>query len=777
MPGSTAYTNIGTVRLLGEDADNDPSSYCGPPPSDCDITIEKTCLIPQPPVWTGVGSCQKPVSYVSVIWNGPDGVDMVVRGTGETHTNIQNGDAVTFGVAGLGNDVYVDLTGSVVGTSTFHVSCSDDGMNGPEDCGLPEGDGKAQSGYINDWLFAGMSGITCEMPAPPAFPSETTACTFAPETQAQTCDDIKDLTALTMVWNGPSGVNVSTPLNEAFSNVQNGDAITFLANKDVMGNDFVITLSGSVNGQSQFHLSCSDDDMNGAEDCGLPQGDGKKDDVGLINEWLLGGMTGENGVISCPGIPGGGDSTDVVYGIRVTNLNGEPVNAHIVDAKLGIDIMETIPAGSIYETVTDPVNVLPDSNGVFENTVEVTANTLSGATCQASDSVLVKRIEPVIPVSCSDIKDITAVSLIWDGAETVDIVMESGETFLNVLPGNRITFREANTGKDVEMTIYEAGTSNLAGTSVFHVSCSDDNMNGTEDCGAKQGDGKSNDSSKVNDWLLDGMTGEKGSFACGLNNTGVVDPEAGGGPAGGVTGATVADLGDAKKFKWELTNNTSQDVYLTDIYVVWPASQGELRKIKLDGNEFAKDVFDDASPTSLPAEHAFESDPNKRKLKKGDTGKLEIEFTEETLYRDQTDFQVVVTFDNGDVVTFSPAPLAVTAAATLDLSDNKKVKWELTNNTTGDVLITEVSISWPAEHKKLKKMKLAKDFAKGIDDSSPSTTVPADKAFTSNPDDRKLKKGETKKLEIEFDKDVKGRDGSEFTIEVKLSNGDTVTFP
>jgi hypothetical protein len=348
--------------------------------------------------------------------------------------------------------------------------------------------------------------------------------------------------------------------------------------------------------------------------------------------------------------------------------------------------------------------------------------------------------------------------------------------FENIQTGNLITFQanKAISGNDFAVQI----TGAVNGTSVFHLSCSDSEMDGTDDCGKAEGDGKSNDPSLINQWSLDGMTGQNGSFACGLDNTGEVSPQPGGGTGvGAVVGATVADLGDAKKFKWELTNNTNADAFVTDVYVVWPANQDQLKRIKLDGNEFAKDVYDSTPPTSLPAEDAFESDANKRKLKKGDTAKLEIEFTKGTLFRDQTDFQVVVTFDNGDVVTFSPAPLLVTAKATLDLSDNKKVKWELTNNTTGDVLITQVTVSWPAAHDVLKKMKLAADFAKDINDTSSPTRVPADKAFTSTLSDRKLKHGETNNLEIEFGTGVAGRTGAEFTIEVKFSNGDVVTYP
>jgi hypothetical protein len=481
-------------------------------------------------------------------------------------------------------------------------------------------------------------------------------------------------------------------------------------------------------------------------------------------------------------IPGASGSADVVFGIRVNNSSGQDVTVDIDDDNLNIHMTGVgIAAGAVYEMVTDPVNVMPDGSGVYENTVNVTA----GASCSASDSVLVKRIEPVVPatpVSCSDIKDLTALSMIWNGPNGVTVTTAAGEVFENIQTGNLITFQasKALTGNDYPIQL----TGAVTGTSVFHLSCSDSEMDGTDDCGKAEGDGKSNDASLINQWSLDGMTGQKGSFACGLTSTGVVDPKpgTGGGTTGAVVGATVADLSDAKKFKWELTNNTNADVFITDVYVVWPADQGRLKKVKLGKDEFAKDVNDSTSPTSLPAEDAFESDANKRKLKKGETQKLEIEFTQETLYRGQKDFEVLVTFENaaGDkyVVKFSPATLAVTAAATLDLSDNKKVKWELTNNTTGDVLITEVTVSsWPAAHVKLKKMKLAADFAKGIDDTSAPTTVSElNNSFTSNPDDRQLKHGETKKLEIEFDKDVKNRTGAEYTIEVKFSNGNVVTY-
>ena len=63
-------------------------------------------------------------------------------------------------------------------------------------------------------------------------------------------------------------------------------------------NDVFVNISGSRNGQSKFHMSCSDDDMNAdndndrqaqlpgrSQDCGKFAGNGK-DSGGFINDWL-----------------------------------------------------------------------------------------------------------------------------------------------------------------------------------------------------------------------------------------------------------------------------------------------------------------------------------------------------------------------------------------------------------------------------------------------------------------------------------------------------------
>ena len=318
----------------------------------------------------------------------------------------------------------------------------------------------------------------------------------------------------------------------------------------------------------------------------------------------------------------------------------------ISDPLLGIDQTETIAGGDTFRLQTDPALIVPDGSDTFTNVVTVSGQTEFGVSCDASaSSTLTRNPPPPPPVSCSDIKDITELSMVWDGLNGVDITTATGQFFPNVQNGNQITFNTVGVGNDVVLTLSGA----VNGTSEFHISCSDDAMNGSEDCGSNQGNGKSDEAGLINDFLFDGMFGENGSFQCGLPNTGVVDPET---PphAGNVTGAATLDLSD-NRIKWALTNTGTQDVFVVEAVVTWPAQHGQLKKMKLAG-DFAKDIFDSTSPTTVPDEKAFESDPNKRKLQAGDTKIFEVEFTEDFKTNTEADYTLTITFDNGQTVSF-----------------------------------------------------------------------------------------------------------------------------
>jgi len=119
-------------------------------------------------------------------------------------------------------------------------------------------------------------------------------------------------------------------------------------------------------------------------------------------------------------------------------------------------------------------------------------------------------------------KPIDALAMIWDGTSNVDITAWKGSvgstnlgTVSNVAPGDEATFTGfAGSPNDVYWEIFDAGTGLKLGESAFHLSCSDDAMNGPEDCGSRQGDGKSNDTGLINDWLLEGMTDANTTLNC-----------------------------------------------------------------------------------------------------------------------------------------------------------------------------------------------------------------------------------------------------------------------
>jgi hypothetical protein len=130
---------------------------------------------------------------------------------------------------------------------------------------------------------------------------EGCSVTFVPGLQPFVCKDAKPIDSLSMIWNGPDPVTVSAA-GQSMTGVVNGQEVTF-SGLSGMGNDVEWTISGAVSGISTFHVSCSDQAMNGPEDCGTLQGDGKNDDSGL-NLWLFEGMAGSNGIgFDCSALP------------------------------------------------------------------------------------------------------------------------------------------------------------------------------------------------------------------------------------------------------------------------------------------------------------------------------------------------------------------------------------------------------------------------------------------------------------------------------------------
>lgn len=357
-------------------------------------------------------------------------------------------------------------------------------------------------------------------------------CIVPLEPEDFVCSDAKPIDTLTMIWSGTETIKVvahkgkklNDPVVGTVDNIMVGDEVTisgFGGKTDVMWEIFHAGTDYKI-GESIFHLSCSDQDMNGPEDCGKPQGDGKNK-AGFINDWLFEGMAGDLTLDCDPTPPVGSDQCtipeggDVEYTYKVTNTGTEEVfNVSVEDDQFGTvpgsPILSIAPGGQ--ETLTATQFVTDDTT----NVVTVTGETVAGTTCSAMDSAEV--IVVPLPFECD--KPIKELTMIWDGTQEIRVKVwkgKVGSTLLadidNIMPGDEVTV-DGFTGKpnDVIWEIFEANSDTKIGESKFHLSCSDPDMNGPEDCGKREGDGKKNESKYINDWLLEGMVDKTSIFDC-----------------------------------------------------------------------------------------------------------------------------------------------------------------------------------------------------------------------------------------------------------------------
>ncbi len=119
-------------------------------------------------------------------------------------------------------------------------------------------------------------------------------------------------------------------------------------------------------------------------------------------------------------------------------------------------------------------------------------------------------------------KPIDVLTMIWDGDEAIRVLAWKGApgTILladidNIGIGDEVTVSGyAGSPNDVTWEILQAGTDSKLGESRFHLSCSDRDMNGPEDCGANEGNGKENDPDLINDWIFEGMVDAQGTLDC-----------------------------------------------------------------------------------------------------------------------------------------------------------------------------------------------------------------------------------------------------------------------
>ncbi|MBT8142752.1 MAG: DUF11 domain-containing protein, partial [Gammaproteobacteria bacterium] len=127
---------------------------------------------------------------------------------------------------------------------------------------------------------------------------------------------------------------------------------------------------------------------------------------------------------------------------------------------------------------------------------------------------------PGPPFACN--KPIDQLTMIWGGSSDIKVTAWKGSVGSTMLAdmvpvsvdGELSVSGYAGSPNDVFWEIFDANTNSKLGESKYHLSCSDGDMDGPEDCGKLQGNGKDNDSSLINTWILEGMVDSESTLDC-----------------------------------------------------------------------------------------------------------------------------------------------------------------------------------------------------------------------------------------------------------------------
>ena len=114
-----------------------------------------------------------------------------------------------------------------------------------------------------------------------------------------------------------------------------------------------------------------------------------------------------------------------------------------------------------------------------------------------------------------------------------------------------------------------------------------------------------------------------------------------------VQGASSLSLGD-RDMTWQLTNTAGNDVTISRVRISWPSSQGDLKKISLNGRQLW--TGSDA-PTSADLSAGW-TDPSALTLSAGQSEILDFDFKSRDRKDSQSDYSITVYFNEGCSVSF-----------------------------------------------------------------------------------------------------------------------------
>ncbi len=488
---------------------------------------------------------------------------------------------------------------------------------------------------------------TCELPAP--LPADDGKCAGK-------------LQQYTMIWNGSGPITVTAGdgiTNISQSSVDVGDEVTF--STDGSTNDTIVNISGAVSGESTFHVSCSDKDMDGAtetnedqgqvspagRDCGKDQGDGKGDSG--INTWLLEGFVDDDGgVLDCTTGNGAGDT--------VCEYNAIPASCDFPDKP---DVLTfKISGGDCSASDNDQkADKVTCEGGFIDPTQEVlvSVNGETPFTLQPGETFDVERSgDPEIELAQNGVVQFNK----FHGSCSQPL--QAGDRY----GANELLLLDG-LGLGTSVT-YSYVVSNTGPGPVTDISVTDDQLG---DIGTiallEEGDSQTLTAMAfISETTTNVATVESLSDpTCRADSNPVVVD---------VLGPPPCDVGirfyklDDDKIKWKLTNNSPFGIAtLQTLTLDFPDAFDVVEKVKLDGDIYkANDSNLVVGPGVTIGQGDWTEDKvDKRQIELGKTETLEIEFEEKDKNASLSDFDLVLTFEEGCQVTAPKAAQSDVAPA------------------------------------------------------------------------------------------------------------------
>jgi cysteine-rich repeat protein len=436
-------------------------------------------------------------------------------------------------------------------------------------------------------------------------------------------------------WNGsPGGTLVATE-----TNIQPGDVITVTgfsgSVNDVYWEIFASgTGFGSKLGNSAFNLSCSDVNMNTSDDCGKLEGDLKVTSgfTGLINDWRFEGMGGDTGALVCTPDPPIATSECVVENTPVDcTTEGKPTS------------LTFLYNGN---TCANPDNNNPQS-GKYLCTGSIDPGQPITVTSSQGYLISPSTVNPgeTFSVSAGSFQAQSLFTLTNAGGTETESIYTSCSQVLAV--GNvfgSLTLVSFNGNEGGNEVTYSYKVTNTCATDLTDVTLMDDRLgnvtcfNGELAAGAsKTCTATASISQTTTNTVTASATGAQSAEA---SATVTVSPPG----TACATGASALVLKD-REVQWTLTNGTSSKLQIAEITITWPAANGFLDEVRLDGGKINSGNFNPPSADII----SFEGSTGARSIDHNKSRTLRFKFQNNA---SPGAYAIEVRFTNNCSVTF-----------------------------------------------------------------------------------------------------------------------------